>query len=103
MFDAITEQVSFSLNCSRVPLCQVTSSLLYQLKLYTPDALFYYHYSLWTSEDQSVSYRAVGQQPESRQLASLQQAMQMTTVMILGSLVKSFHAGISFLLSSGSA
>lgn len=99
MFDTITEQVSFLFHCSRVSLCWATSSLLYhQLELCTSDNLLYYHYSLWISKDQSINYRAVGEQPMSLQLASLQQAVQLTFFTLAESSVRAFYAGDSFLL-----
>lgn len=102
MFDTIPEQVSFFFNCSRVSLCWATSSLLYHLlELYTSDTLLYYHYSLWISNDQSINYTAVGQQSKSLQLASLQEAVQLTFFMLVGSSMRAFYAGNCFLLGFG--
>lgn len=100
VFGTVTKQVSFSFYCSRVSLCWATTSLLYhQLELYTSHTSLYYHYSQWISKDQSINYRAVGQQPESLQLASLQQAVQFTFFILVGSSTKAFHARNSFRLS----
>lgn len=90
----------FFFYCFRVSLCRATSSLLcHQLELYTSHTSLYYHYSQWISKDQSIIYRAVGQQPESLQLASLQQAVQLPFYILVGSSMKAFHAGNSFQLS----
>lgn len=103
MFDTIKEQGSFFFNCSSV-LCWATISLLHhQLVLYTSDTLLYYQYSLGISKDQNINYRAVGQQPQSLQLASLQQTVQLTFFMLVGSYMRYFCAENSFRLSFGPA
>lgn len=89
----------FFFHCSMISLHWATSSPLYhQLKLYT---LSYYHYSLFFSKDQSINYRAVSQQPENLQLASLQQSVQLTFCMLVGSSVTAFYAGNSSLFRFG--
>lgn len=94
MFDAITEQASFFPHCSMISLHELPALHYYhQLKLYT---LSYYHYSLSFSKDQSTNYRAVSQQPENLQLASLQQAVQLTFCILVGSSVTAFYAENSF-------
>lgn len=91
MFDTVTNQVSFLSNCSRVSLCCAASSLLYhQLELYTSNTLLYYHYYLWISKDKSIHYRAVGQQPESVQLAILQQTVELTYFMLVRNSMRAF-------------